>query len=519
MTEADKRIDQLFRQASQDAGLKPFLVLEDGRICTYGEVFERARRLAQSLVASGVERGDRILCLMRNSQELIEFYIACGLCGGVAVALNTLSTRREVERIMADCTPSVVFAQQEFQTIFPEENLPASVKLKVVTSSAPVQDLLHGWVAYDNLLASAQGVNLPDDQQPAEAAIMIYSSGTTGLPKGILLSHQALIDNALSSISVLGVRTTDRWLSLLPLFSSFGFAFDFLHVGLVRGSVVILPRFDEKRAVELIELHRVTFMAGVPTMFARIFDPQNIADHDITSLRLIDVGGGPVSLRLKQMLDKDAGVRVVESYGLTEISPVASIQDPARPDLSSSCGAPLPGFEVKVVDAQGNTMPADTPGELLFRSPTFMIGYWGQEQQTRQALTDGWLHTGDVGRIDHQGEIHILDRTKDVMVVNGFNVYPKEVENCIAEVEGVQAVAVVSYPDEIRGETIHAFVVPKSGKSLDPKVIQDHCSNSLSKFKVPRGVTVIDEMPLTASGKVQRFRLREMIVKQQTNQP
>lgn len=529
MKQVQRRIDALLLQAAVDAGSKPFLILPSGTelddgsrhdgctVLTYADVYEQASRLAGAMRRAGVRRGDRVACLIGNSPQMVSFMAACSICGAIAVTLNTMSTQTELVRIFHDCKPVAVFVHAAYQKNMPLQSLPESIRLKVLLTVNAASDAGADWLIFDRFLNDAPAL-LPDANLPHDdAAIMIYSSGTTGMPKGIVLSHQGVVDNAFAASEVLGYRPDDRLLTLLPLFSSFGFAFDFLHVLLNRCSVVLMPRFDEKRSVELIERHKVTFLAGVPTMFARIFDPANLADHDVSSLRMIDVGGGPVSLRLKQMIQDEAGITVIESYGLTEISPVATAQRPTAFVRTSSCGAPLPGFEVKVVDEHGTPVQPGMPGELLFRSHTFMLGYWGQPELTAAALGGGWLHTGDVGTVDDAGEVHIMDRTKDMIVSNGFNVYPKEVENCIADVQGVQAVAVVGVKDEIRGENIHAFVVPRQGASLDSRALLEHCARHLSRYKVPRAVTLIDSLPLTASGKVQRFRLREIIARESQN--
>jgi long-chain acyl-CoA synthetase len=338
--------------------------------------------------------------------------------------------------------------------------------------------------------------------------MMIYSSGTTGTPKGILLSHQGLVDNARMTSGVLGYRDTDRFITLLPSFSSFGFSFDFAQAALVGAATVILPQFSPERAIDLIDRYRVTCLAGVPTMFAKMFDPAMLGSSDVSSLRLIDVGGGPVAVRLKTDLRSVYGIETVESYGLTEISPVASVQAPGCGDEGASCGPPLPGIEVSVVNGAGKPVSVGEAGELLFRSKTTMVGYWGKPELTAETLRDGWLHTGDIGKVDTDGNIHILDRLKDVIVTNGFNVYPKEVENAICELDAVQSAAVVGVPHAIRGEDICAFVVPKPGAALTETDVVSHCQECVGKFKVPRLVVVLDQLPLTANGKIQRFELR-----------
>lgn len=507
MREADKRIDRLFQLAAKDSPDRVHLLLGKNEVATYADTYQRALEMAAVLVHGGVRRGDHVACIMENCRELVEFYIACSLCGAVSVALNTMSRPREVQRILADCTPTAVVVQPEFKALFADMTMPTSMRLKVVTGTTSDDD----WVVCESQMMTLEPFQPLDDLAPAEPAVLIYSSGTTGLPKGIVLSHQGVIDNALCTTQVLEYRRDDRLLTLLPMFSSFGFAFDLIHVTLARASVVIMERFNEQRALDLIERHKVTFLAGVPTMFSRMFTPSNIRSRDLSSIRMIDVGGGPVSLRLKQMMKEEVGTLVVESYGLTEISPVASVQRVTDEVRTSSCGAPLPSFEVRVVDATGNDVAQGEAGELLFRSNTFMLGYLNQPELTAETLRNGWLHSGDVGRVDENGEIHILDRTKDMIVTNGYNVFPKEIENVIAELAEVQEVAVVGMPDEIRGELVHAFVVPKPGMTLTEHRVIDYVSEHLARFKVPRSVLLLKELPLTATGKIQRFRLRQQL--------
>jgi acyl-CoA synthetase (AMP-forming)/AMP-acid ligase II len=501
-------VDEVFAKAAREAGDAIHLVLADRSQITYAETFERAARLAGSFVAAGVTRGDIVAGFMRNSRELVEFYIACGIAGAIGCAINGMSTAREVERIFADCTPSAIVAEGRFLDRVPVGPVLDAMHLRIVTRelTAPT-----GWHAYDRLIEKTPVLSPIVGATPDDPAVMIYTSGTTGAPKGILLRHGAVVENAAMTLDVLRATAADRYMTILPLFSSFGYSFDFLQVGLLRASLVILDQFDELLAIDLIDRFKVTFLAGVPTMFARMFDRANIGERDITSLRLIDVGGGPVSPRLKQMLSKDYGIDVVESYGLTEISPVASVQRPGKNNPLGSCGPPLPGIEVRVVGLDGVEARLGEPGELQFRGPTAMLCYWHQPELTAEALKDGWLRSGDVGKVDDQRNIHILDRTKDMIVSNGFNVYPKEVENAIAELPEVQSVAVVSVLDEIAGEKIHAYVVIKPGRNLSEAQVLDHCGKSLSAYKRPEAVHFIDAMPLTGSGKILRVKLREML--------
>jgi long-chain acyl-CoA synthetase len=496
-------VDGVFTEAARRAGRATHLVLTDGRTVPYAETLERARRLASVLAGAGIGGGDRVAMFMRNSRELFESYIACGLVGAIAVPVNGLNTARENGLLFADCTPAALVAEASLLDRVPAEVMPGSLTLRLCTAGAAP-----GWRSYDQAIETAGERTAPEPSRAEAPALIIYSSGTTGSPKGIVLSQQGVVDNARLASGVLGYRDSDRFLTLLPTYSSFGFAFDFLQAGLAGASTVITPAFDAAAAVELIERHRVSCLAGVPTMFVRM--AQHMAGRDLTCLRLIDVGGGPVPEKLKEDLRSALGVETVESYGLTEISPVASVQRPGAPVRPGSCGPALPEIEARVVDAADRDLPAGAPGELLFRCRTVMIGYWNQPELTATTLRGGWLHSGDIGTMDEDGHLYILDRLKDMIVTSGNNVYPKEVEIVIFEHPAVQSVAVAGLPDEVRGETVHAFVVLRPGAAATPAELIEHCRRNLARFKVPRGITFVDEMPLTGSGKIRRFKLREL---------
>ena len=501
------RIDQVFAAAARETPDRTHLVFQDGATATYAQTYARAASLAGAFAAAGIAPGDRVAGFMRNSREVIEFFVACGIANVIGVALNGMSTKHELVGIFADCKPSGIVAEAGFLDRVPDS---AGLRLRVATQTASPPK---GWTDYDALIAAASPAQPQSVASADDPAMMIYSSGTTGAPKGILLCHSALVENARMTQSVLKTTAQDRHMTVLPLFSSFGFAFDFVQVGLLRASVVIQQQFDERQAVELIARHRVSFLAAVPTMLARMFDPAITGDLDLSCLRLIDVGGGPVAPRLKAMLADDYGIEVVESYGLTEISPVASVQVPGDASALGSCGAPLPGIDCRVMGLDGSLAGVDQPGELQFRGPTLMNGYWNQPELTAETLKDGWLRSGDVGKVDPQGNIHILDRTKDMIVANGFNVYPKEVENVIAELEEVQSVAVVGMSDDIEGERIHGFIVLKPGAVLNESQVLERCVTGLSSYKRPKQVHFIKTMPLTGSGKIRRVQLRDMLVR------
>ncbi|MGD0187056.1 MAG: class I adenylate-forming enzyme family protein [Roseiarcus sp.] len=509
MTAPLNRIDRLFRHNAETIPDTVHLVCPDGRMQTYGETFARAQRIAATLVNSGVRHGDRVLSFMTNSREMMELFIASSLAGAITVPVNTLTTARELIATAADCGPVAAFIQHQFLDRMTLEFLSRDLRLKVVT-----QGVAEGWQNYDALVERETPLARSVSDDPEDAGIIIYSSGTTGKPKGVLLRQRCMTEDAHATNLVLRYRWDDVWLTLTPSYSAFGFCYDFLIPAQLGARVVLMPKFDPVKAVDLIERHRVTTLAGVPTMFARIFELGNVKNRNVSSMRLIDVGGGPVSDRLKQDLRQIHHIEVAESYGLSEVTFVSSVQIPYGKHKVGSCGRPLPGFEVRVVDENDQEAPINTPGELCFRSTTFMIGYWNKPELTAQTLRGGWLHTGDIGLVDEDGEIHVVDRLKDMIVSNGNNVFPKEVENALCEHDVVQSAAVIGIPDEISGELIHAFVVLKPGEQVDESDLIAHCKELIGKHKLPRTIAFVTDLPFTASGKIQRFQLREMAKRQ-----
>lgn len=500
------RIDLLFRHNARTIGGNTHLILPDETEQSYAATYARASRIASAIVAAAIPPGARVMLLMGNSRELVEMYVACSLADVICVPVNTLTTVRELSDTAADCTPSAIFVGHQFLDRVSPDVLRHDLRLKVVT-----QGCAAGWNEYDALVETEAPLATPVSDDPEAPGVMIYSSGTTGRPKGILLRQRGVTENAHMANLVLRYQMSDIALSMLPLFSSFGFCFDFMIPAQAGARTVILPKFDPQVAIGLIERHRVTVLAGVPTMFARLFNAENLAGRDFSSLRLMDVGGGPVSDRLKSDLKNVHKIEIIESYGLSEISPVASVQAPFKAHRAGGCGQPLPGIEVKVLGPDGDELPANTPGEFCFRSSTFMIGYWNKPELTAQALRGGWLHSGDIGIVDEDGELSVRDRLKDMIISSGYNIYPKEVENALCEHPAVQSAAVIGVPDEIRGENVHAFVVLNPRQSASAQDLIGHCAGIIGKHKLPRDISFVRELPLTASGKIQRFALREMV--------
>lgn len=494
-------IDSIFSSAALECGDHTYLKFVDGNEISYAQIYARAAQLASVMIGRGVARGDRIACLMSNRRELYEFFIATSLAGAIAVPINIQSTNSEITRIVTDCGASGFVAEASLVSQLKNVDL-EQMKLRLA-----VQSLREGWEDYEQVVNRAAIVEGSLGER-GDPCLIIYSSGTTGEPKGIVLKHDCLIENAKRVVSRLGYKSSDVFLTLLPSFHLFGYSFDFMYSGMVRASMVVMNSFSAELALDFIQRFGVSVLTGVPTMFAKMFDPRQIVGYDITSIRLLAVGGGPVSPAIKARLHS-LGIQAVETYGQTEISTVAAVQVPGAPVPEGSCGPTLPDFQLRVVDDDDNDVPVGSPGELIFKSETFMQCYWNQPELTQKTLRGGWLHTGDVGRVDADGNVYILDRVKDMIVANGFNVFPKEVENAIAQHPSVLTVAVVGVLDSLRGEDVFAFVVLRPGSHATPQEISMLCVEHLARYKHPRYISIVDEVPLTATGKIRRFKLRE----------
>lgn len=494
-------IDAIFARAAAEAGSRPHLRFVEGGSQSYEQTWDRARRLAGALAARGIAPGDRLVAVMANGRALYEFYVAASLVGAIAVPVNTQCTGYELDRLMGDCDPAGCMVDAAGAARMPAARL-AGLRARIACPSVGGD-----WDDHEALLAATAPLAAPRSE-PDAPGLIIYSSGTTGDPKGIVLRQRCLVENARRVMQRLRYSREDVLLTLLPSFHLYGYSYDFMYSAMVQAPLVVMDGFTVESATRAIREHGVTVLAGVPTMFARLFDGERLTDPAFDAVRLLVVGGGPVSPSLLDRL-RDRGIDAVESYGQTEISTTSAVEVPGDPSPSGSCGRPLPDFEVRVVDASDQDVPVGQPGELLFRSPTFMHGYWRQPELTGRTLRGGWLHTGDIGRIDEEGNLYILDRVKDMIVANGYNIFPKEVENAIALHPSVLSAAVVGVPHELRGEDVHAFVVPREGHRIDPQALTHHCETHLARYKLPRHLSVVDQLPLTANGKIRRFKLRE----------
>jgi long-chain acyl-CoA synthetase len=481
-------------------------VISRGESTTYGQLRDHVGRLRGGLLGLGLDPGDRVGIVAANNWYFVVSYLAVLGAGGVAVPINPMSPVPEVERELAAIGARVVIAGPTARaTVAGLDRSALPVLETVVTSEAGE---LAGAVAIADLLASEPAAVV--DRGPDDLAVLIFTSGTAGSPKAAMLTHGNLLTNLEQCQAHPGRSQgpTDIVFGVLPLFHIFGLNV-VLGLSFVAGATVLLiERFDPQSAIESIVNHGVTVVSGAPTMWAALAALPGTRPGDLATVRLATSGAAKLDPQVQRSIAERFGVGIVEGYGLTEASPVVtSGTGLAAPE--GSIGVPLPGLRVRLVDADGQDSLVGDAGELWVKGPNVFAGYWNDPEATSGALTaDGWLRTGDVAIVDDDGFLFLVDRVKDLIIVSGFNVYPAEVEEVIADHPAVAEVAVIGVPHPHSGEAVKAYVVVAPGASVEEDDIIHHCEARLARYKCPQKVMFVSEIPTSTTGKVLRKELR-----------
>lgn len=466
--------------------------VERDRRLRYGELDARAWRLANALAAMGVEPGDRVALLARNGLETFELLVACLRLGAVFTPLNWRLAAAEVGDIVDRCAPRCLLYDAD-----------SGALAQAVLSSRPALRSLSLGAPYEALLAESSERAGETSHDGETLAMLLYTSGTTGRPKGVMLPHRQLFWNAVNTVWACDTGPEDRVLAFLPLFHTGGLnclATPTLYRG---GTVVLMQGFDPARALRVIEEQRITATVAVPTMYQMLFDA-GLDKHDTSSLKTLLCGGAPCPDRL---LDAylDRGLCFRQGFGMTEVGPNCFSLPPWMVGrLRGSVGQPVLHGAARVVDEAGRVLPPGETGELCLSGPHVCRGYWGDPEATGQAIRDGWMHTGDYARSDEQGFFYVAGRKKDMFISGGENVYPAEIERVVLDFPGVLEAAVVAVPDARWGEVGLAAVVG----DVDLDALRAFCAGRLARFKVPKRLERVDALPRNASGKVVKPTLR-----------
>jgi long-chain acyl-CoA synthetase len=473
-------------------GPHPALRMDEAHL-SYDQFRDAALRVAAELRSRGIEPGDRVGMVLPNVLSFPVVFYGALLAGTAVVPMNPLLKAREVEYYLRDSGARLVVTGE--QSAEPVTEAARTVGIEAVTVDAAMPDAL----------MAQEPLSRPVDRADGDTAVILYTSGTTGQPKGAELTHAGLNSNARTTNETLLEGTPDDVImGCLPLFHVFGLTCS-LNAGVLAGAqLTLIPRFDGDKALSVVERDGVTVFQGVPTMFSAMLHQPGATDRDMSSLRLCVSGGSAMPVEVMRSFEETFGCIVLEGYGLSETSPVASFNHPHAERKPGSIGTPIRGVEMRLVDDEGNDVAAGEVGEIAIRGENVMKGYWNRPEDTAAAIPDGWFRTGDLARQDEEGYFFIVDRKKEMIIRGGYNVYPREIEEALYEHPAVAEAACIGITHPDLGEEVAAAVALKPGASAEPGELQAFVKERVAAYKYPRHLWLVDALPKGPTGKILR---------------
>jgi len=504
-------VGDMLRLNARHRGSDEALVMGDVRL-TYRQLNDQVNVVAAALRESGVGPGVRVGVLGRNSLEYVQLYFAAAKIGAILLPLNFWHRASEHQYTLRDAEPRILFVEPQYQEIIGDSLRGIGEVNEPELHTLPGQNDKGTW---EDFVARARSTEEPGSDFPEETPHMIlYTSGTTGKPKGAVISHERTVRDAFAMAGALGLNSDDRFLNLYPAFHVANWDQQKLYL-LVGATVVLLREYDPEAVLRTIQQEGITSIVASPTMLHGIFRHPTFESTDLSSLRLLLYGAYDPSGIMEEAVDrlgaKEGKTEMVHSYGLTEAGPFVTLLPASELfDHWGSIGRPIRGVEVVLLDDEDEAVALGDPGEICIRGPR-LSEYWKRPEETERALSGGWFHTGDIAIEDEKGYLRIVDRKKDMIRSGGQNVYSKEVENCLLRHEAVQECAIIGLPDDVYGERVHAVVVLNSGYEPTPDtaaILQKHVRESMAGYNTPKSIDFVSELPMTSVGKVQKHLLR-----------
>lgn len=519
---------QMLRRASTHSSARTAIMFREIRL-SYAQLDEYADRFASGLVEAGVQKGDRVALFLPNAPQFIISYYGALRVGAIVTTCSSLYKERELLYQLKDSeSKTIVCPKSSFQTV--ANILKDSMLSNVVitddhdlrplldhtdeTIQASTEDAYCTVTSFRDLLKTPRSKPEVEIVPSRDLALLQYTGGTTGIPKGAMITHRNLVANAIQFATWLKLRHDDTHLVVLPLFHIYGMTTS-MNAPICSGSTMILvPKFDPSQLLDIIDRHKPTVFCGVPTMYSALANHPDIYRHNVRSIRVCISGAAPLPGEVQRKFEQVTGGRLVEGYGLTESSPVTHVNplDDPKKNRIGSIGIPLFDTDAKILDIETGEkeVALNELGELVIRGPQVMMGYWKKSEETENALRNGWVCTGDIAKMDEDGYFYIVDRKKDMINVSGLKVYPREVEEILYEHPNIREACVVGIPDSYRGERVKAFVVLKDPTNeTNSDELVTFCRQKIADYKVPSEIEYISQMPKTAAGKILRRALHQ----------
>ncbi len=486
-----------------------------GHEITYAGLQSQVEKLAAALEGLGVKKGDRVAIHLPNCPQFpIAFYAALSL-GAIAVPCNPMYVARELTHQLNDSETETIITLTSFYKMIkelqPKTTLKNIIAVNLEEDSVKIET---GDYSFASLMKEYGGKQAqPVEVLPEDRAAFMYTGGATGVSKGAILQHRHLLANALQLKAwAPDLKNGEEiFLSVLPLYHSYGLTLALNLPVLTGNKMVLLPRFELRSVLQTIDREKPTRFPGVPTMYVAINNAPDLHEYDLSSIKVCNSGAAPLPVKVQEVFEKITGGKLTEGYGLSEASPVTHSNPIYGKNVPGSIGLPIPDTEMKIVDIEtGDTeLPIGESGELCVRGPQVMEGYLNMPEETAQSLRDGWLYTGDIAKVDEEGYTYIVDRKKDMVIAGGYNIFPRDIEEVLYTHPKIKEAAVAGISDPYRGETLKAYVVLKEGETLTEEEVIEFCKENLAAYKVPKLVEFRTELPKTMVGKILRRALRE----------
>lgn len=473
---------------------------------SYGELNNYVDTFVGSLLMMGVKPGDRVVISLPNCLEFVISYYGVLRMNGVVVPVNPEYTPGELNAIINDCRPVVVITSDSNFNIFGElQYMEGYIPKFVVTG---VSEDSADYISFNLMITSDNAPGI-FHYGGGDVVELLYTSGTTGVPKGAMLTHDNLFSNASTIAKRLEMTNEDRVLLVAPAYHAAAQTVCMNNAIVSGATLVIHSRWQGPKVVlNEIEQEEITLFFGPPIFYVLLCNYPKYNEHNINTLKICISGASPLPEQIFNRFKDLYGVEITEGYGLSETSPVVSVNPPYGIKKIGSVGLPIANVEVRIVDDNNRILPLGQVGEIAVRGPNVMVGYYNKEAETQRVLNNGWFHTGDLGYVDEDGYVFIVDRKKDLIIRGGINIYPREVEEVLHTHGDVLEVAVIGVPDELHGEEVKAFIVTRSGNEIDAKNLREFCKDRIANFKIPKYFTFVDSLPKNSSGKILKKELR-----------